>query len=114
MENAMQRRNFVGLLLIGSAGALLSRPALAYPVSKSDAQWRAMLSPAAYDVLRYQGTEAPFSSPLDMNTRAGTYTCAGCDHALFSSATKYDSKTGWPSFWKPLSNAVLTSEDHSL
>src|SRR6185437_669034 len=102
-ENAMQRRNFLNLLLVGSAGAALSSRAWAYPVSRSDAQWRAMLSPAAYDVLRHQGTEAPFSSPLDINYRKGTYSCAGCDHLLFSSDTKYDSHTGWPSFWKPLS-----------
>jgi peptide-methionine (R)-S-oxide reductase len=110
----MQRRNFLALLLMGSAGAALANPAIAYPVSKNDAEWKAMLSPASYDVLRHQGTEAPFSSPLDMNTRKGTYSCAGCDHALFSSDTKYDSRTGWPSFWKPLANAVLTSDDRSL
>ena len=72
-----------------------------------------MLSPAAYDVLRHQGTEMPYSSPLDMNHKKGTYSCAGCDVALFSSDTKYDSRTGWPSFWKPLAGAVLTQTDTS-
>ena len=108
----MHRRNFLGLLLTGSAA--LSHPALAYSVTRSDAQWKAMLSPAAYDVLRRQGTEAPYSSPLDMNFAKGSYLCAGCDRALFSSDTKYDSHTGWPSFWKPLLGAVFTSEDRSL
>jgi peptide-methionine (R)-S-oxide reductase len=65
-------------------------------------------------VLRHQGTEMPFSSPLDMNYKKGTYLCAGCNQPAYSSDTKYDSHTGWPSFWKPLSNAILTGDDHSL
>jgi peptide-methionine (R)-S-oxide reductase len=111
----MQRRNFLGLLLMGSAAVCLGgSPAFAgYPVSRSDAEWRQRLSPAAYGVLRQQGTEMPYSSPLDMNFRKGTYSCAGCDHALFSSDTKYDSHTGWPSFWRPLPNAVQTRIDTS-
>jgi peptide-methionine (R)-S-oxide reductase len=99
----MQRRNFIGFLLASTAGACLGgAPALAaFPVTKSDAEWKKALSPAAYDVLRHQGTEMPFSSPLDMNTKKGTYSCAGCGVPLFSSDTKYDSKTGWPSFgWR--------------
>ena len=111
----MQRRNFLALLLMGSAGRVFAGPAFAaYPVIKSDTQWRAILSPAAFAVLRRQATEAPYSSPLDANYKKGSYSCAGCDHPLFSSATKYDSHTGWPSFWKPIANAVLTSDDHSL
>ncbi|MGH6828657.1 MAG: peptide-methionine (R)-S-oxide reductase MsrB [Rhizomicrobium sp.] len=111
----MRRRNFLVLLLMGSAGAATNGPALAANSgAKSDAEWRAILSPAAFEVLRRQGTEAPFSSPLDVNYKAGTYSCAGCDHPLFSSATKYDSHTGWPSFWKPLARAILTSQDRSL
>jgi peptide-methionine (R)-S-oxide reductase len=82
-------------------------------VTKSDAEWRKILSPMAYEVLRHQGTEMPYSSPLDMNTKKGTYACAGCGVALFSSDTKYDSQTGWPSFWKPLQGAVLTQRDTS-
>ena len=111
----MQRRNFLTLLL-GSAAALFGAPdAFAgYTVIKSDADWKKSLSPAAYDVLRHQGTEAPYSSPLDMNYKKGTYFCAGCNQAVYSSDTKYDSHTGWPSFWKPMSNAILTSDDHSL
>jgi peptide-methionine (R)-S-oxide reductase len=85
-----------------------------FPVQHSDAEWRKLLTPAQFEVLRQEGTEPPFSSPLDHETRAGTYDCAGCRHALFSSATKYDSGTGWPSFWKPLDNAVATRRDTSL
>ncbi len=111
----MQRRNFLGLLLMGSAGVCLGGSAAfaAYPVTRSDAEWRKMLSPAAFDVLRHQGTEMPYSSPLDMNYRKGTYFCVGCDVALYSSDTKYDSHTGWPSFWRPLPNAVQTRTDTS-
>lgn len=111
----MQRRTFLTLLLLGGAGASLAPQSAgaAFTVSKTDAEWRKFLSPDAYAVLRHQGTEMPYSSPLDMNFRKGIYGCAGCDAALFSSDTKYDSHTGWPSFWKPLSNAVLTQTDTS-
>lgn len=108
------RRCAIQMLLLGAA--LMPLPALArqYEVVKTDAQWRKILSPAAYEVLRRQGTEPPFSSPLLKEHRKGIFSCAGCDLPLFSSATKFDSGTGWPSFWKPLKSAVLTSEDHSL
>ena len=86
----------------------------AFEVTHSDAEWRQLLTPAQYDVLRQSGTERPFSSPLDFERRAGTYACAGCALALFSSATKYDSHTGWPSFWKPLDDAVGTTQDRSF
>jgi len=101
-------------------GALTLFPALARAATDpgrlvlSDAQWKARLTPAQFDILRREGTEEPFSSPLDHETRAGTYYCAGCDLALYSSKTKYDSGTGWPSFWKPLPNAVSTKKDDSL
>jgi peptide-methionine (R)-S-oxide reductase len=111
----MQRRGFLSLLLTASAGVFLGSPAAlaGYPVTRSDAAWKKTLSPAAYDVLRHQGTEMPYSSPLDMNFKKGLYSCLGCDTALFSSDTKYDSHTGWPSFWKPLSHAVATRNDTS-
>jgi peptide-methionine (R)-S-oxide reductase len=85
-----------------------------FEVTKSDDEWRHLLTPAQYHVLRQQGTEAPFSSPLDLSFKPGTYDCAGCQLPLFSSSTKYDSGTGWPSFWKPLEHAVETSSDSSL
>jgi peptide-methionine (R)-S-oxide reductase len=101
-------------------GALTFFPAVARAAVNTDrlvltdAQWKARLTPAQFDILRREGTEEPFSSPLDHETRAGTYYCAGCDLALYSSKTKYDSGTGWPSFWKPLPNAVSTKKDDSL
>ena len=79
----------------------------------SDEEWRKRLSPEAYDVLRHQGTETAFSSPLDREKRAGRYLCAGCRLPLFSSKTKFDSGTGWPSFWKPLPAAIATTTDRS-
>ncbi len=85
-----------------------------YEVTHTDAEWRKLLTPEQYEVLRQDGTELPFSSPLLKEHRAGTFTCAGCDLPLYSSKTKYDSGTGWPSFWEPLAHAVDESEDHSF
>jgi peptide-methionine (R)-S-oxide reductase len=78
----------------------------AFEVSHSEAEWRTLLTPEQFAVLRNQGTERPFSSPLDGEKRDGTFSCAGCDNALFSSKNKFDSGTGWTSFWRPLPNAV--------
>jgi peptide-methionine (R)-S-oxide reductase len=83
-------------------------------VTKTDAEWRQSLSPEAYQVLRHEGTERPGSSPLNHEKRKGIFACAGCDLPLFSSETKYDSGTGWPSFYQPLPNAVATKQDRSL
>jgi peptide-methionine (R)-S-oxide reductase len=80
----------------------------------SDAEWRARLTPASYAVLRQHSTEAPGSSPLDHEKRAGTYLCAGCELALFDAKTKFDSGTGWPSFYEPLKDAVEMSQDFSM
>jgi peptide-methionine (R)-S-oxide reductase len=85
-----------------------------YEVMMTDAQWRAKLGPAAFDILRQQGTEPPFTSPLLNEHRLGLFACAGCDLPLFDSKTKFDSGTGWPSFYQPLKNAVLQSADSSL
>jgi peptide-methionine (R)-S-oxide reductase len=80
----------------------------------SDSEWRKRLSPAAYDVLRREGTERPFTSPLNNEKRQGTYLCAGCRLPLFSSSAKFDSGTGWPSFWQPLPSAIATKTDFKL
>lgn len=84
-----------------------------FETSYTDAQWRARLSPQQYAVLRQENTEAPGSSPLNKEHRTGTFACAGCALPLFASTTKFDSGTGWPSFWKPLDNAVATHTDRS-
>lgn len=80
----------------------------------TDAEWRKKLSPDAYQVLRHEGTERPYTSPLDKEKRPGTFLCAGCDLPLFSSTTKFDSRTGWPSFYQPLKNAVGTTTDYKI
>jgi peptide-methionine (R)-S-oxide reductase len=85
-----------------------------FEIQKSDSEWRAILTKAQYDVLRRHRTEVPGSSPLNHEPRKGTFVCAGCDLPLFSSETKYDSKTGWPSFYRPLPDAIGTSTDHLL
>ena len=85
-----------------------------FEVEMTDDQWKAKLSPQAYAVLRHEGTETPFTSPLNDEHRRGAFTCAGCALALFSSNTKFDSGTGWPSFWQPLPNAVNKQVDNSL
>ncbi|HLJ83638.1 MAG TPA: peptide-methionine (R)-S-oxide reductase MsrB [Candidatus Eremiobacteraceae bacterium] len=103
--------------LIAAAGLFALGAAPSDPhavVTHSDAEWRKLLTPEQYDILRQQGTEPAFSSPLDQEFRKGTYDCAGCDLPLFSSTTKFDSGTGWPSFYKPLPNAVQTREDSSF
>ncbi|MBM7060199.1 peptide-methionine (R)-S-oxide reductase MsrB [Pseudomonas sp. UL073] len=92
-------------------------PASAAPqfaVSHSDAEWRQLLTTAQYDVLRQEGTEPPHSSPLNDEHREGTFACAGCDQPLFASATKFDSGTGWPSFYQPLPSAVGETRDSSF
>ncbi len=80
----------------------------------TDAEWRSRLTANQYAILREDGTERPFTSPLLHEKRKGIFACAGCGNDLFSSATKFDSGTGWPSFWKPLPRAVLTRSDRSL
>lgn len=115
------RRTFLTLATTGVAGAALwgcrATPASAaeqFEVTLSDAAWRKKLSPAAYQVLRHEDTEAPFTSPLNKEHRAGIFACAGCGLPAYSSKTKFESGTGWPSFWAPLPNAVKTRVDGSL
>lgn len=85
-----------------------------FEVTKSDEEWRRTLSPAAYYVLRHADTERPFTSPLNKEKRAGIFACAGCDKKLFSSKAKYDSHTGWPSFYEPIKGGVGTSTDYLI
>jgi peptide-methionine (R)-S-oxide reductase len=86
----------------------------AFEITKSDAEWKKILDDAQFAVLREQSTERPFTSPLLTEKREGTFACAACALPLFASATKYESGTGWPSFWEPLPNAVGTEEDNTL
>jgi peptide-methionine (R)-S-oxide reductase len=85
-----------------------------FEITKTDAEWRSMLTPEQFRVLRKHGTERAGTSPLDKQYAAGTYACAGCDLALFKSDTKFDSGTGWPSFWAPIDGAIRTTSDRSL
>lgn len=83
-------------------------------ISMTKAEWREQLTPAQYDILRNEGTERPFTSPLNDEKREGTYHCIGCELALFDSNTKYDSGTGWPSFWDFIPGHVETKTDFKL
>jgi peptide-methionine (R)-S-oxide reductase len=114
------RRQFAATSLAAAASlTTLGRTArseekgMTFEVTKTDADWKAQLSPEAYHVLRKHGTERAGTSPLDKTYAPGTYLCAGCDLPLFASDTKYDSGTGWPSFYQPLDNAIGTSTDKS-
>jgi peptide-methionine (R)-S-oxide reductase len=99
---------------IASSAIPAPRGAKAAEITHTDEEWRKLLTAEQYAVLRREATELPFSSPLDEEKREGRYSCAGCDLALFSSAAKYDSGSGWPSFWEPLPNAIVTKRDISL
>jgi peptide-methionine (R)-S-oxide reductase len=120
----VNRRTLLGSAVLGGAAAAVAAAFSArglmaagepkFEVMKTEAQWRAKLTPDQFHVLREQGTERPGSSVLDHEKRRGTFACAGCDLPVFSSDAKFDSGTGWPSFWKPLPNAVGTTTDTSL
>ena len=90
------------------------KAATVYEVTHTDDEWHKLLTPAQYDVLRQEGTERPFTSPLLKEHRDGTFACAGCDLPLFASETKFESGTGWPSFYQPLENAVGKREDRTF
>ena len=83
-------------------------------MEKTDEEWRGKLTPEQFHVLRKHGTEPPGSSPLNAEKRDGTFKCAACGQSLFSSETKFESGTGWPSFWKPIEEAVAETTDSSL
>ena len=119
----MTRRIFLGSTAIAgalAAAGLISRGGRAdaaegdFEIVKSEAEWKKELTPEQYYVLREEGTERAGTSPLNKEKRAGVYHCAACDLPLFPSETKYESGTGWPSFYAPLEDAVGTSEDRSF
>ncbi len=109
-------------LFLGSSAALLGTAALAshpevpetFEITKTEAEWRAILDEAEFAVLREESTERPFTSALLEEHGTGTFSCAGCALPLYASAAKYDSGTGWPSFWEALPDAIGTKIDHSL
>ena len=106
---------FVSIAAAGAcARSATAAPAVDYEVTHSDDEWKRLLTPAQYDVLRQAGTETPYSSPLNDEHRRGVFGCAGCALDLFSSDTKFESGTGWPSFWAPLKDAVGTSVDRTF
>ena len=114
----MTRRQFVwgsaGLAVGVAAGswtAWVGATPPVFEVTHTDAEWRQLLTREQYDVLRREGTERASTSPLNQEKRPGVYACAGCRLDLFSSTTKFESGTGWPSFWAPLDNAVGTTRD---
>lgn len=124
----MNRRLFLGTLGTVGAGGVLAlvnsriiageeNNTMTDSIEKlelSDAEWRQKLTAQQYDVLREDGTERPFTSPLNKEYGEGTYVCAGCDLSLFSSETKFDSKTGWPSFWAPIEGHTATKTDYKI
>ena len=121
----MKRRTFLGAAVAGTATLVASpyilRQAMSdeaktggFEVTKSEAEWKEILSPMEYKVLREEGTERAFTSPLNDEKRDGIFHCKGCDLPLYDAATKYDSGTGWPSFYQALDNAVGAKEDRSF
>ncbi len=130
--SGMNKRQFLKIGAVSIGAIALSRylPSLAaggsetastgtkaegeFEVTKTESEWREILTAEEFAVLRQEKTERPFSSPLDKLATAGTYSCAGCSLPLFSSETKFDSGTGWPSFYAPLENAIATTVDRSF
>ena len=116
----LSRRNVLSLLAATAAVPALAAcgsgvaEARTYPVRYSEAEWRRRLTPAQFRILRQKGTEAPGSSPLLKEHRRGTFLCAADGNPLFASSTKFESGTGWPSFYQPLPGAVLTSTDFEV
>jgi peptide-methionine (R)-S-oxide reductase len=114
------RRTFIGLIGAAAVGwAVLGRAPVAgaparFAINHSPAEWRRLLGPKRYAVLREEATERPYSSPLNNEHRRGVFGCAGCRQPLFNATTKFESGTGWPSFWRALPNAVITRSDRSL
>ena len=117
----LSRRSMLFATVSGLVGVFLAPKKVSAASDASDAQWdlsdqewKKRLSSDSYQVLRREGTEPPFTSELNSEKRSGTYHCAGCDLSLFSSQAKFDSGTGWPSFWQPLPGAIDTKVDFKL
>lgn len=107
-------RNLYAATAMSMAGPGANRPVSAYEVMHTEEEWRKLLTPNQFEVLRHSATERPFTSPLNKEHRTGRFACAGCKLEVFSSSTKFDSGTGWPSFWAPLDRAVTGSSDTSF
>jgi peptide-methionine (R)-S-oxide reductase len=115
----MDRRALLGTAALGGIAWLVFRPTpgeatARFEVTHSPAEWKRLLGAERYRILRDAGTERAFTSPLNEEHRRGTFQCAGCGVPLFSSTTKFESGTGWPSFYRPLPRAIITHADHSL
>lgn len=121
----MNKRNFlqasaaiVGTIVLSRCLPLRSKtqvdPTSRFEITKTEAEWQRILTPEQFYVLRQQGTESSYSSPLDQQYAKGAYNCVACNLPLFSSQTKFDSGTGWPSFYAPIKDAIRTSVDNSL
>lgn len=119
MLQNLNRRALLGTVGVGGVAWLLLRPVpgeatARFEISHSPAEWKQLLGPERYRVLREAATERPFTSSLNNEHRRGTFACGGCALPLFSSSTKFDSGTGWPSFYRPLNRAVVTRVDRSM
>ncbi len=105
---------FFGSAFLGLRGKAVAEPTAKFPLNLTDAEWHKRLTPVQYDVLREAGTERPYTSPLNDEHRHGTFGCAACDQKLYASDTKFDSGTGWPSFYQTLPHAVVEQTDRSF
>ena len=119
MAREMDRRALLGTAALGGIAWLVFRPTpgeatARFEVTHSPAEWKRLLGAERYRILRDAGTERAFTSPLNEEHRRGPFKCAGCGVPLFSSTTKFESGTGWPSFYRPLQRAITTRADHSL
>jgi len=115
----LSKRKFLSLASTGAAVLVFgcgnsAAAKTRYAVTYSDSEWKKRLSPAAYRVLRRDETERPYTSPLNGEKRKGTFVCAGCNQRLFASATKFESGTGWPSFYAPLAGGIGTKTDYKI